>query len=287
MRSLIITSLLLVFIISVSYVKQDQPEEYTIEQAAKKGLLKFTIKGKGGYTGDVIEMKIKNLFSKRFRIKVPAGHRLDSKDSTIQDILVTRPEELMLAAKEERTITISGMCCQASNGGPGVKNEFRVGKMADSLLVKLAEFIHLNKFYNNYAAQQAVWVVSDNNRMESISSGEKGERDKIHEFVSKLTGKPIPTYTIDYEQDPSVAFSGRPKELKGKIEYYINVNTLVTCGVYDAKGRIVELFFQDSAHDPKAYLYEFVFHTTGIPKGTYYVRVFADGQMRKEQKIEL
>jgi hypothetical protein len=287
MRSLVIVSLLLTLVISASYVKQDMPEEYTIQQASEKGLLKLTIKGKGGYTGEVIEMKIKNLFSKKFKIKVPAGHRLDSKDSTIQDILVTRPEELMLSSKEERTITLSGMCCQAYKGSPGTKSEFKVGKMADSLLVKVAEFINLNKYHDNYAAQQAVWVVSDNNRMESISSGEKSDMEKIQQYISNLTGKPMPTYTIDYEQDPVLAFSGRPKELKGTIEYYLYVNALVTCGVYDQRGRMIEMFFQNKPHDPKSHVYEFVFHTKGIPKGTYFIRVYADGQMKKEQKVEL
>lgn len=274
-------------ILLVSSVQQPEPDVITVEEAAKKGMIKFTIKGKGGYTGEVIQMKVKNLFAKRFKLKLPAGHRLDNKDSTQQDILVTKPEEIVLNAKEERTISVWGMCCQAHNGAPTEKSEFRPGKIADSLLIKIAEFIDANKLHKSYTAQNAVWVISDNNRMESISGSDKEEVKMVQEFVSKLTGRPIPKYTIDYEQEAGRAFSGKPKELKGSIAYYLNANALVTCGVYDQRGKIVELFFREKPQDPRQHVYEFTFHTSGIPKGTYYVKVFADGQLKAEEKVEL
>lgn len=285
----IIRSIVFIVIASllISSIQQAEPEVITAEQAAKKGMVKFTIKGKGGYTGEVIQMKVKNLYAKRFKLKLPAGHRLDSKDSTQQDILVTKPEEFVLNAKEERTISVWGMCCQAHNGSPNEKSEFRIGRMADSLLIKLAQFIDANKLHKSYTAQSAVWVISDNNRMESISGSDKEEVKSVQEFVSKLTGKPMPKYTIDYEQEAGRAFSGKPKELKGAIAYYLNANALVTCGVYDQRGKIVELFFRDKPRDPGHHVYEFTFHTSGIPNGAYYVKVFADGQLKAEEKVEL
>ena len=52
---------------------------FSIEEAAKKGLIKLSFKAKGGYTGDVIEMKIKNLTNKKLDLKIEAGRILDSK----------------------------------------------------------------------------------------------------------------------------------------------------------------------------------------------------------------
>lgn len=283
-------SFFLIIILStglVSYTFQDDPEMLTVDQAARKGLIKVSIKGKGGFTGEVIEMKIKNLLAKTCKLKLKAGHRLDSKDSTTQDILVTHPEEFILASKEEKTYTISGMCCQAHNHSPGEKSIFKIGSMADSMLVKVAEFINTNKLQNSFAAQQGVWVVSDNNRMESINGGNKEETKMVQEFISKLTGKPVPTYTIDYETDNTLAFSGRPKELKGVIEYYLNTNALITCGVYDKRGKIVELFFLNQPSDTGTFKYEYTFHAAGIPKGEYFIRVYSDNQLKKEMKVEL
>jgi hypothetical protein len=282
--------LLLLTVISVaaaSYTFQNEPQTLTVEQASNKGLIKVTIKGKGGYTGEVIEMKIKNLLAKTFKLKLSAGHRLDSKDSTTQDILVNRAEEFILASKEERTYTVSGMCCQAHNHSPNSKSIFKLGHMADSALVKMAEFINTNKLYNSYTAQQAVWVVSDHNRMESISGSDKEELKKVQEFVSKLTGQPIPAYTIDYEPGSTTAFSGKPKELKGVIECYLNANALVTCGAYDKRGQIAELFFLNQPSDPGTLRYEYNFHVALIPKGEYYIRIYADNQLKKEIKVEL
>lgn len=289
MKRFQIALIALVSILIASYTLQDNPEELTVEQASKKGLIRLNIKGKGGYTGDMIEMKIKNLFPKKFRLRMPVGHRLDSKDSTVQDILITRPEEIILAAKEEKTIILSGMCCQAHNGSPGPKSIFDIGKMADSLLVKMAVFIHSNKLYKSYAAQRGVWVISDNNRMESINGSDTKEEDKmVQEFVSKLTGKPMPTYTIDYSlQDSGAVFSGRPKVIRGVIEYQLLGNTVVTCGAYDKKGKIVQLFFLNQPHDTGSHRYEYTFNVAGLPAGTYFIRIYADSQLKKENKVEL
>lgn len=270
-----------------SYTFQSDPEELTVEQATKKGFIKVNIKGKGGFTGEVIELKIKNLLAKTLKLKLPAGHRLDSKDSTVQDILLVRHEEFFVSAKEEKILNVAGMCCQAHNASPKNKSLFNMGKMADSLLVKMAVFINDNKLYDSHTAQCAVWVISDGNRMESISGGDKEMTKKVQEFVSKLTGKPMPAYTIDYEVDSLTAFSGRPKELKGVVEFFLSSNGLVTSGVYDKRGKIVELFFLDQAHDRGTYSYPYTFHAAGIPKGEYFIRVYCDGQLKKEQKIEL
>jgi hypothetical protein len=289
MRKLHFVLILLASLLLGSHTFQADPEELTVEQASKKGLIKLTIKGKGGYTGEVIEMKIKNLFAKKFKLKMPAGHRLDSKDSTTQDILVTRPEEFILASKEEKTIIISGMCCQAHNHSPNDKSQFRIGKMADSLLIKLAQFINTNKLHKSYVAQHAVWVISDNNRMESITGGDTKEEDKmVQEFVSKLTDKPMPLYTVDYSsQDSGAVFSGRPKEIKGSIEYYLTSNAPVTCGAYSQKGKLVQQFFVNLPQDTGTHKYDYTFNVANLPPGTYLIRVYSEGQLKKENKVEI
>ena len=63
---------------------------YTVDDAAKKGLIKYIFKSKGGYTGNVIELKIENLTDEMLDLKIEAGRRLDSKVDAEQDILVTQ-----------------------------------------------------------------------------------------------------------------------------------------------------------------------------------------------------
>ncbi|MBA3706670.1 MAG: hypothetical protein H0W84_12445, partial [Bacteroidetes bacterium] len=145
----------------------------SLEDAVKKGFLKLVIKSRGGYTGDVIEMKLQNNSSQKLDLNIEAGRRLDSKISTEQDILVTQSQDFFVNAKQTRTLMVYGMCCQAHNSCPRNNSDYSIGKLADSNLVKLANFIDKNKYYTNFTAQQAVWVVSDNKSLASITDGDK------------------------------------------------------------------------------------------------------------------
>jgi len=135
----------------------------SVEEAARKGLVKLSIKSRGGFTGEVIEMNIQNNTNQKLDLNVEAGRRLDSKNNTEQDILVTRSQEFFVNGKQSKTLKVYGMCCQAHNSSPKVNSIYNVGKLADSNLVKLANFIDKNKYYKDGAAQDAVWSISNKN----------------------------------------------------------------------------------------------------------------------------
>ena len=256
----------------------------SIGEATKKGWVKLLVKGKGGYTGDVISLKIKNLKDEVVKLTVEAGRRLDSQDSMQQDILVNKEAIFTLLPKQERTFDISGMCCQAHHASPSKDEVFSIGKMADSNLIKIACFIDRNKWWDNYIAQSAVWVISDNERMENIGGNDSVSK-KLQVFVSKLTGKPIPIYKIDYEPDTSVAFSGKPGKISGTFEYDIYDYGLVAFGIYDEQGHAVKVFFNGVPKNAGHHTCNYSFETSYLPPGNYYARLRLDGQIKKEQKF--
>ncbi|HEY4800508.1 MAG TPA: hypothetical protein VII99_15620 [Bacteroidia bacterium] len=256
----------------------------SVEDAFKTGLVSGKIFGKGGYTGDIIKLKMKNLSNHPVSLSVEAGRRLDSKDSTIQDILVTKSVTLALLGNETKTFLLSGMCCQAHNAAPDSGRIFLIGKMGDSNLVKLAQFIDLNKWYNNYIAQSAVWVISDNNPIEDIGGSDPVSK-KLQEFVSKITGKPIPKYKIEYDRRNGSVYSGVPAKISGTFEYEIFNNGVVTFGIYDSEGHAVQMFFADVPKNRGKYVFNYEFKASDLPKGNYYVRLRLDGQIKKEEKF--
>jgi hypothetical protein len=258
----------------------------SIENAAKKGLIKLIIKSRGGYTGEVIEMKVQNNSDQKLDLNIEAGRRLDSKINNEQDILVTRSQEFFVNAKQTKTFTVFGMCCQAHNSSPRKNSDYYVGKLADSNLVKLANFIDKNKYYTNYTAQQAVWTVSDNNSLASISDGDKEVVTGLRNYVSKITGRVIPPYEITYRQESDNDVLGRATKIEGVFDYKVPVDGKVTIGIYDEQGRLVQLLFKNIDHrkgDCKLY---YTFRTRELPQGTYYARMNMDGMLQKEMKIE-
>ena len=257
----------------------------SVENAVKKNLVKVKIYGKGGHLGEVIKMKILNLQKFPVEYSIEAGRRLDSKDSSQQDILITKSATVKLLANETKSFNIFGMCCQAHNSSPDSGSVFRIGRMADSNLVSMARFIDKNNLQKNHIAQSAVWVVSDGTQMESIG-GDDPLSKTIQQFVSKLTGKSLPKYKVEYiESDNGIAFYNHPTKISGTFEYETYTNGLVTFGIYDSKGHVIEMFFTDVPRDKGFYIFDYEFKTSNLPQGDYYARLRFEGQVKKEQKF--
>ncbi len=258
----------------------------SVEEAAKRGLIKLFIKSKGGYTGNVIEMKIKNNTTKNIELKLEAGRKLDSKNNNEQDILVTQAQELIIYANQQKKLDVMGMCCQAGNSCPRVNSDYTVGTMADSNLIKIAQFIDKNKYYDNYTAQQAVWCVSDNKSLASIYGGDEKIVKAIRNYVSLVTGKPIPSYNITYKEGNNNSVIGHPFKIEGVFDYTLNTTGHVTLAIYDVSGKMVQLIFKNIAHDRGEHKIYYTFRTKDLPEGTYYARMTNEGRTEKEMKIE-
>ncbi|MGQ0827101.1 MAG: hypothetical protein ACT4ON_01775 [Bacteroidota bacterium] len=258
----------------------------SVEDAAKKGLVKLSIKSRGGFTGEVIEMNLQNNTNQKLDLNVEAGRRLDSKNNSEQDILVTRSQEFFVNGKQSKTLMIYGMCCQAHNSSPKVNSIYSVGKLADSNLVKLANFLDTNKYYTNDAAQDAVWAVSDNESLGSIIGDDKKVVDALRKYVSEITGRPIPAYDIIYKQESDRDVMGRANRIEGVFEYSVPADGSVTIGIYDEQGRLVQLLFQDITHEKGECKLYYTFRTREVQPGTYYARMNMNGMLQKEMKIE-
>lgn len=277
---------LIVLAISITEIPVFSGNILSIEDAAKKGLIKLSIKGKGGYTGDVIEMKIKNLTNKKLDLKVDAGKILDSKKNDEQDLLVVRSQDFFVDAHQLKTINVYGMCCQAHKASPQANSDYTLGKWADTSLIKLACFIDENKQYSNRTAQQAVWTLSDSNSIASISGGEKEIVTLFRKYVSKLTGREIPAYDITYLQESDHHVLGRATKIEGIFEYSVPANGKITIGIYDVSGNLVQLLFKNIPHKKGECKLYYTFRTRNLNSGTYFARMNMDGTVQKEMKIQ-
>ncbi|MBA3971837.1 MAG: hypothetical protein H0X46_06765 [Bacteroidetes bacterium] len=275
-----------IFALSITELPAFASTILSIEEAARKGFVKLSIKSKGGYTGEVIEIKVQNLTAQKLELKVEAGRRLDSKNENEQDILVTHTQEFIVNANQLKILNVSGMCCQAHNSAPKNNSPYSVGKLADSSMIKLAMFIDKNKYYSNSSAQQAVWVVSDNNSIGSINDDDKDLKTNLRNFVSKLTGKAIPAYDINYQNGSDGSAMGRANSIEGVFDYSLPMPCHASFVICNERGEIVQVVFDKLQSDRGDYNHYYTFRTRGLPEGIYYARVTADGMLQKQIKIE-
>ncbi|HEX8516926.1 MAG TPA: hypothetical protein VF868_12055 [Bacteroidia bacterium] len=258
----------------------------SVEAAEKKGLVRLVIQGKGGHTGKVIEMKIHNVSGTTLNLKLEAGRKLDSKNNSEQDILVTKPESFILAAGQKSSYNVYGMCCQAHNSSPGEKSFYSIGKMGDSTIVKLAEFIHKNKYYDDHGAQQAVWTISDNNSLASIQGSDEKSSKHLQKYVSDITGRPIPAYDVYYKQQDEKSVLGRVSKINGNFAYSLPRDLKITAAIYNSEGKMVQLIMSRHSHDRGDYQLFYTFNAANLPAGTYYARVSNEDTLIKEERID-
>ena len=261
-------------------------ENYSMKEALDKKIIDLIIKGKGGFTGPVIEMKMKNISQKPVNIRVDRGMILHPGDKEMQDILVTQAIEVMLPVRAEKSLIVNGMCCTAGNIPPSPGMLFKTGKMADSSLVALTQYIDKNKLYQDPASQHAVWVFSDQKRIEGIDVTVPSNKPLV-ELVCKLKRAIKPVYSIEYEQQPGMAFSGKAVKVKGFFKTVVEKQSMLTMALYDEDGKQLSADHVPGPPVAGSYNFEYAFKVKGYASGVYYGKVIIDGQVRSQVKLEL
>lgn len=258
-----------------------------ISKAFLKKIIKLEIKGKGGYQGECLSMKIKNNSADSILIYIEAGWRFDSSDSTMQDILVVKDQYLPLAKKQEKTFGVEGFCCQAHKSGLAEKSKFAIGDSAKGQLRTIAKY--LNKVKVSISnLQHAIWVVSDNNDLSSVEDDGTDASKKLREFIAKLKGIEIPWYNTKYKTEPGPAFSGKPKNITGKMNYVVsNDLAMVMANIRDEAGTIVKSFLIHKGAMRGEYTFDMDWDVSNMPKGKYTLRIYENQRELLKQNINL
>ncbi|MBL8001130.1 MAG: hypothetical protein JNL05_04130 [Flavobacteriales bacterium] len=249
--------------------------------------LAMTVTGAGGHAGECVNVELNNLRTDTLHVRIPAGWRFTSEDSTLQDLLVVEDEVLALAPKATRSVTCRAFCCEAGMGGPGSESTFLTGGMASDPLRKLARFI-ADGHYSDAAVQQAVWAVSDGHDLSGIDDGDAQATASLRQFVSTLTGRPVPWYTTTYAAPAEGrVFNPAPAHITGHVEFTQRHAGILTIVVKDAQGRTV--YTLDEGRDLRQGFYKVQVEVTvhGWEKGRYAICFATDGVLLKKQEFEL
>jgi len=269
----------------------DKPKPLSIEKAAKEQIVEVNLTGKGGYQEDCISLTIKSLIKKDTLIYIESGRRLLSEDTTLQDILIIHPRKFLLTAGEEKKMSLYGFCSQANHHSPGLDDSFSVGKMADTALVILANYLNKNPFPAQ-TMQGAIWAISNDHSLNSIHDDNKANwqnLQKLHALVARLKGKnyEMPWYTIRYKEDTARVFSNIPVELTAHINFELWQSSPVALILYTPRGRVLKRLIYDAPYSPGGYEYHFDLNVRKWKKGKYRLSLFVNHQRKWDKFIQL
>jgi len=285
--------LLLILLVILLLAFKNDKKQLTIKDALAKNMISYKLKGLGGYSGECMNITIKNNSNIDTTFYFESGRKLISKDKSIQDILIIKPMEFLLASGKEINFKGFGFCCQAHNGAPYKDSEYEIGNLKNIKLASLANYLHLNK-YKEDQMQNAIWVVSDNNPISSIFVPTDDKKDeekmmKLKLYVAKLMD--ISTkhlwYSLKYKTDTIELFTGDAVFLNGKFDFRIMHYSQGFIAVFNDRNQIIKYLSKAQSFSSRVYTYPVHLNVNGWKKGKYFVRVYSNNRMQIEKEFEL
>jgi hypothetical protein len=259
----------------------------SVENGINRGTITLKLKATGRcYSGPCMNMLVTNLSSDSVYYKIEAGRRLKADNSSAQDILITQDQQIALAPRQKINYRLFGFCCQLSHHAPMPNAGYGIGAIAAPDLAAIASFLNRHNTYDISTQQNAVWCVSDNISLASVMSYNRENIKPLLDTLAAIKHVTVPWYSLSYEKDKNMLFSGRPETFNCDLRYYLANNAIVDISIYDSTGTKL-MTYSESPGNPDTYVIPISLNVKGWAHGPYSICVSTDGNMILRKKFEL
>ena len=162
---------------SVSYpqdtLKNRKPTELSIKEAIDKGMLEYKISGSfdtrtfyevidqnGLHYGKCMAIILQSKIDSVVFLRLDCGMQLIPTDTSVQTMIVTQKAIFTLYPNATTATMFYAMCGQIHDAPPTIETTFRIGELADTGLLKLANYLG-NNYIQNILGQHAMWAFTD------------------------------------------------------------------------------------------------------------------------------
>lgn len=281
-------TLLCFFIISLGIAQNPNVNTvYDLASAIENNWLHLEVTGYENsthYTKPIIAT-ITNTTKNPLNISIANGQIFRAEDSTVQDIVIVKEELIALKTKETKKVPLYGMCIELSNSGNNLETQFYLDGKAEEKLLKLTQEIEKRKDFNTLG-QYAVWALTDDENITSISGFDESEALHLRTFVATLLGVPVPLqdpndYETNYHNDGLIK-----RAAESKFKFTFSEDSAVSIAMFDENNMVVRELY----HNPnvKAGYHElaFKFDVSVYQNKAYYVRMIVDEEIKINMKME-
>ncbi|MFN8322246.1 MAG: hypothetical protein U0T74_06260 [Chitinophagales bacterium] len=269
---------------------------YTLPQAIQKKLVTVQIKGAkpdtsfhgahASHYGPCMAMEIYTTGAEVLKLNLEYGYKLEPADTNLQTMMVTQSLIVKLPPKQRRTYRIYAMCTQAHDGGPSPEASFIMGKRTTGNLLGLAELINRKK-YQNDAAQDAVWCLTDNYDVQTIFSEDTAMMYELRRFVAKAKGllpeKIYEERSLDV-YDPVRTITTRTV-YSGSLSYSCSKTSKVMIALFDEDNKMKRVYVNNETQREGTYTYNYQIGSDEMEQKKHYLRMFRDGKLEEEISI--
>lgn len=269
---------------------------YKLSDAIQKKLVSVNIVGakrdtsfKGEFSshyGPCMVMEVANSSTEALNLNLEYGYRLEPNDSSLQTMMVTQTLIVKLPPKQKKNYRVYAMCTEANDGAPSPLEKFRMAKRANGNLLGVAELINRKK-YQNDAAQNAVWCLTNDHALQSIYSDDTVMMYELRRFVAKAKGiSDSKIYEANNESyaAPARTFTTRTV-YSGSVSYSFSKTSKVMIALFDEDNHMKRVYVNNETQREGEYTYNYQIGSDEMNDKKHYLRMFRDGKLEEEISI--
>jgi hypothetical protein len=157
-----------------------KPTEFSINEALSQGMLELKITGaddpryfyevvdaNGVHYGKCMAVILKSKIDSTVLLRLDCGTQLIPADTSVQTMIATQEAVFPLYPNRTYATRFYAMCGQIHDATPNVHTIFKIGELADTGLLKLANYLGDN-YIQNIIGQHAIWAVTDKAGFEEL-----------------------------------------------------------------------------------------------------------------------
>lgn len=237
------------------------------------------------YNTPSMQMVLTNNTAGALLLNLDYGYMLVPADSSLQTMMVTKQMALQLQPKQNKKYLLYAMCTEAHDGGPRPEAKFVLGKRSTGNMLGLAQLIN-NKDYQTDAAQNAVWCLTDNYGLETVSSTDTTMMYILRRFVAKAKGlKPEKVYEQEQAYSPPQPTYTMRKVFSGSLSYSFSNPQKVLVALFDEDNHMKVVYVNNEQQRPGEYTYKYQIGSDEMDDKKHYLRLFWDGKLQDEIAI--
>jgi hypothetical protein len=269
---------------------------YKLSEALLKGLVNLKISGvksdsisSSTHYGPCIRMELTSATSSVMNIELDYGYKFEPTDTGVQSMMVTKSMMVKLEPRQKKNCRVYAMCIQAHDRGPTEQIVFKLGKRASGYLLSAAEFIN-RKNYQNSTAQNAVWCITDNYDLFSVSDSDTSMMYDLRRLVAHVKGIP---FSKIYEPD-RIPIVSTPEPIRtpriittytGSLHYSLSRTSKIMVAMFDESNHMKTVYVNNENQREGDYTYNYKLSGEEVGNQKLFLRMFRDGQLEQEIKV--
>lgn len=253
--------------------------------AIDRGIVSAEFSSTGISSRNSVQLQLTNTADHDLKIRVAPGFYLKSADPDVQDIMVTRSEEMLVRSGEHTSKQLYGFCTQAYNSTPSLGSSFTPGGYAQGKMGALAARLDAEDCDPNLE-QKAIWAMQGEIPLAAAYSGNRDEDVAMRTFLANLRKEEVPDYIADYGDVLNAPLERTVHQLRGRFSFAIERAVKVTLVLKRPDGSILTTYYTDRQMDRGYYSTEFTY-AAELSAGTYTFELSMDNGEVLNTSIEV